>query len=125
MGGGTSVIEGLRLGRRVVGVDINTLAHFVTRVRTTPLSRSEEHELHQWAIATADAFGSGEITTPAGASVKNLPGAVKIFAAGALRESAKLSTNRQRAFARCVLLRLGQWALDCRDIVAPRRRRLA
>src|SRR5436309_306792 len=36
MGGGTSVIEGLRLGRRVAGVDVNTLAHFVTRVRTTP-----------------------------------------------------------------------------------------
>jgi hypothetical protein len=34
-------------------------------------------------------------------------------------------TPRQRAFARCALLRLGQWALDCRDFDAPRRKKLA
>ena len=51
--------------------------------------------------------------------------AVKAFAAGAIRESADLPTRRGKAFARCALLRLGQWALDCRDSIAPRRRRLA
>src|SRR2546425_5884094 len=38
MGGGTTVIEGLSLGRRVIGTDVNALAHFVSDVRTTPLS---------------------------------------------------------------------------------------
>jgi len=125
MGGGTSVIEGLASGRKVAGVDINTLAHFVTQVRTTPLSRSEEHELVGWARTTSAKFGRGDVTGIGAGEVKNLPGAVKAFAAGALRESVELSTARQKAFARCVLLRLGQWALDCRDIIAPRRRRLA
>ncbi len=125
MGGGTSVIEGLAMGRRVAGIDINTLAHFVTKVRTSPLSRSDERELHRWAKASSTRFGSGDITGIATVEIKNLPGAVKAFAAGALRECASLSTPKQKAFARCVLLRLGQWALDCRDIIAPRRRRLA
>src|SRR5438094_620307 len=92
MGGGTSVIEGLASGRKVAGVDINTLAHFVSQVRTTPLSRSEEHELLRWARTTAAKFGSGDVTDIAGVEVRNLPGAVKAFAAGALRESADLST---------------------------------
>ena len=34
MGGGTSVIEAIGLGRRAVGSDVNALAHFVTDVRT-------------------------------------------------------------------------------------------
>ena len=121
MGGGTSVIEGLASGRRVAGVDINTLAHFVTQVRTTPLSRSEEHERVRWARTTSAKFGRGDITGIGAGEVKNLPGAVKAFAAGAMLESTELSTARQKAFARCALLRLGQWALDCRDIAAPRR----
>ena len=125
MGGGTSVIEGLALGRRVAGIDINTLAHFVTKVRTSPLSGSDERELHRWATASSTKFGSGHFTGIVTVEIKNLPGAVKEFAAGALHECASLSTPKQKAFARCVILRLGQWALDCRDIVAPRRRRLA
>ena len=41
MGGGTTVVEGLLLGRKVVGVDLNSLAAFVTRVKSTPLSSKE------------------------------------------------------------------------------------
>src|SRR5947209_5286090 len=49
MGGGTSVIEGLSLGRRVIGVDLNALAHFVATVRTTPLSAGDALALCAWA----------------------------------------------------------------------------
>jgi DNA modification methylase len=38
MGGGTSIVEGLAQGRQMLGIDVNALAHFVTTVRTTPLS---------------------------------------------------------------------------------------
>jgi len=33
MGGGTTVVEGLALGRRMIGIDINALGHFVAIVR--------------------------------------------------------------------------------------------
>lgn len=124
MGGGTAIIEGLQAGRKMLGVDINTLAHFVTRVRTTPLSHRDEREVLTWAAESAGKFASGEVRDFDWPSVENLPGSVKVFIAGALGESEQLQNHRQRLFARCVLLRLGQWALDCRDFAAPRRRRL-
>src|SRR5258708_36254739 len=41
MGGGTTVVEALSMGRRAIGVDINSLAHFVASVKTTPLSERD------------------------------------------------------------------------------------
>jgi DNA modification methylase len=38
VGGGTTLVEGMRLGRRTVGGDLNPLATFVSRVKTTTLS---------------------------------------------------------------------------------------
>jgi DNA modification methylase len=38
MGGGTTILEGFVAGRRVYGCDINSLALFIARVKTTPLS---------------------------------------------------------------------------------------
>src|SRR5256885_9711341 len=49
MGGGTTVVEALSLGRRIIGVDLNALAHFVATVRTTPLSSQDETTLISWA----------------------------------------------------------------------------
>ncbi len=37
-GGGTTLVESLSLGRRAVGIDINSLATFLTRTKTTPIS---------------------------------------------------------------------------------------
>jgi hypothetical protein len=124
MGGGTSIIEGLCLGRRMVGSDINALAHFVTMVRTAPLSVNDGHELRMWALDAADKFGGSDPEPVQRPRIHNLPGAVETFVAGALALSDELPYARQQAFARCALLRLGQKALDCRDFGAPRRRRL-
>lgn len=124
MGGGTAVIEGLRLSRRMLGVDINTLAHFIARVRTTPLPRGYETRIRSWARTSAARFGRGVSNDFHSPRVENLPAGVRLFLAGALSTSMELPSRHQRAFARCVLLRLGQWALDCRTS-APRRQRLA
>src|SRR5437870_2667939 len=48
MGGGTSVIEALAAGRRVLGCDINPLAGFLTRVKTTPLGGRDVAALLEW-----------------------------------------------------------------------------
>jgi DNA modification methylase len=45
MGGGTSAVEALGLGRRFIGSDLNSLSIFVTRTKTTPLSVRSEKEL--------------------------------------------------------------------------------
>ena len=38
MGGGTTIVEAAASGRHAIGSDLNELAQFVTRVKTTPLS---------------------------------------------------------------------------------------
>ena len=43
-GGGVTVVECLRLGRKVIGVDINPLATFVTRVEATDVDPNELQE---------------------------------------------------------------------------------
>jgi hypothetical protein len=122
MGGGTAIIEGLALGRPMIGVDLNALAHFVVGVRTTPLSIQDENLIREWA-STVDGV-SARTSAHATGQLANLPRTMKTFLAHALQESEALRFPRQRAFARCVLLRLGQWALDCRDHTVPRRQRL-
>jgi hypothetical protein len=124
MGGGTTIIEGLALGRRLIGVDINALAHFVTTVRTRPISSEDENEIRRWAALVVKKVAASNIDWIARASVRNLPTPVGLFMSGALDLAAEMRP-RARAFVRCVLLRLGQWALDCRDFDAPRRRKLA
>src|SRR5687768_15962592 len=41
MGGGTAVVEGVLAGRRMVGNDLNSLAAFICKVKTTCLTHSE------------------------------------------------------------------------------------
>lgn len=123
MGGGTAIIEGLILGRSMIGVDLNALAHFVASTRTRPLSPNDEERIAQWARSTARRFH--DFRPEPLPRVRNLPLAVRVFMWGALALSESLPFPRQRTFARCVLLRLGQWALDCRDHEAPSQRSLA
>lgn len=125
MGGGTSIIEGLALGRSMLGVDINALAHFVTTVRTTPLSQADEEQLLDWAQRVSRLFSSSDFDWEYEPAVPNLPRPIETLLAGALIFAGDLPFARQRAFARCALLRLGQWALESRDDSVVRRQRLA
>jgi len=125
MGGGTAVIEGLAAGRRVIGIDVNALAHFVASVRTRPLSSHDRDAIKTWA---AEACATLSIALPMPeprSQVRNLPRTVKdAVSVGSAQAEVSLRFPRQRAFARCVLLRLGQWSLDCRDHNPPSRRKL-
>ena len=112
MGGGTSIIEGMMLGRHMVGIDLNTLAQFVVSVRTRPLSDIDADALRSWAVANAR---RDRVCDPHDERVLNLPADVRKFFALEIAATQELRLPRQEAFARCALLRLGQWALDCRD----------
>jgi hypothetical protein len=125
MGGGTTVIEGLAAGRYVVGTDINALAHFVATARTTPISDSDRAEILDWAARVAEDSRLVRCSDAEMQYIRNLPLGIRRFLTQARLEASTLSLPRQRDFARCVLLRLGQWVLDCRDNVTLRRDRLA
>lgn len=123
MGGGTGVIEGLALGRSMIGVDLNALAHFVASVRTRPLSATDEELIRTWANESTSKASDLSLDPPP--QIRNLPTTIARFIYKAQSQAGNLPFPRQRAFARTVLLRLGQWALDCRDHAAPARRKLA
>ena len=116
MGGGTSIIEGMMLGRRMVGIDLNALAHFVASVRTRPLSNADIAALRVWARADAK---RARLRVPYDKRVRNLPAMAGRFFAQEIAATQELRFPQQEAFARCALLRLGQWALDCRDANVP------
>jgi hypothetical protein len=124
MGGGTSVVEGLLLGRRVIGTDLNALAHFVSTVRTRPLSPWDQVVLRDWAREVAERLVEPQLGWIERPRLRNLPPPVETFMAGALHLAQDLYP-RQLTFARAALLRLGQWCLESRGSKQPRRRRLA
>ena len=64
MGGGTTIIEGLALDRRLIGVDVNALAHFVTTVRTRPISVDDEAAIRRWAPGSRSRGRSGHRWIP-------------------------------------------------------------
>lgn len=115
MGGGTTIVEAVAAGRRAVGLDLNPLATFVTAAKTTPLSYDDQLLLEQWAWRAAHGEADTMIrSTDDLGRLKNLPEPIIPVLAKALKEATRLPLPRQERFARCVLLRLGQWAVDCK-----------
>ncbi|MBI4607669.1 MAG: site-specific DNA-methyltransferase [Candidatus Rokubacteria bacterium] len=45
MGGGTTVVEALASGRRCIGSDLNPLAKFLAKAKTTPISKRDARAL--------------------------------------------------------------------------------
>ncbi len=128
MGGGTSIVEGLIAGRNVVGNDLNSLATFITKVKITPLTALEVTAIKQWGEKIVPRF---TYHLPADdlaafideAKTKNLSLVrarfIKKAVAMALASMAHLPTDDARDFAKCVILRASQWALDGRSRHTP------
>lgn len=120
VGGGTTAVEAQRLGRRVIASDLNPLAVFVTRVKTSRLDADQSAQVKEWL----DHARSVRLTTPApnleewdrGGYFKDLQGS----ATWRLRKLITLMLEQlppdtgAEDFARCVVLRAAQWALDMR-----------
>lgn len=113
MGGGTTIVETLAMGRLAIGIDINRLAHFITTVKTTPLSKYDILEIKKWnhsfqlydSTITVRDSGFDPRTT-------NLPEEIREFLATGLWSLRSVRFPRQRRFIRCALLRVGQWAVE-------------
>ena len=118
MGGGTTVVEAAAAGRHVVGSDLNELSSFVTRVKTTPLSEQDIGEIRRW-VRDIKARTTGPISSiqPVEVPIRNMPVATYPFFATATKLADRLQYPRRRNFARCALVRVGQWALDARSTI--------
>ena len=118
MGGGTTIVESLASGRRAIGSDINELARFVTRVKTTPLSSQDVSQIRAWVEDVKRSvvhYRYDESCVVA--NVRNMPPEVLPFFTTAIELTNGLMFRRRRSFARCALVSVGQWALDARTTI--------
>jgi len=126
MGGGTSLVEALALGRNAVGVDISQLAEFVSEVKTTVFTDAELAALSQWVVRAVDAINMQGATVnfpdyELRGYFKHLdhPSRWRLRRAieQALGTAVTLHSSRLESFARCTILRTAQWALDGRRVL--------
>lgn len=126
MGGGTSLVEASALGRRSIGVDINSLAVFLARVKTQQLGPRDLACIQAWFADLPERLNlhnasqldhawkeSGYQRNISGPSTWPVRKTIEL----ALGHLSELEGIKQQEFARCVLLRTAQWALDCRTDV--------
>jgi hypothetical protein len=120
-GGGTTLVEALSLGRRAVGMDVSSLAVFLARTKTTPISVHDKRAIGEWIDALES--GSLEANLHAGDAfdtetycyLRNLPHEARTFFSWVLKRLEDLPKPRQERFIRLVLLGTGQWGLDCKS----------
>ena len=123
MGGGTTIVEALASGRRAIGNDLNELAVFIARVKTRLLNTTEVDALRSWARRVPQTLNyrhpvPDNVIPSDDRAVRNLglyrSRYLKKAIALALATLTELPTSACRDFARCVILHVGQWALDGR-----------
>lgn len=122
-GGGTSLVEAIALGRKAAGFDISSLAVFLSRAKTSPLSVHDKREILAWA----DLMDSAKLEKVVSSSydteeeeahyLRNLPGQARACFETIILLINLLPRERQQKFARLILLSVGQWALDCKTDV--------
>ena len=122
MGGGTTIVEARTRGRRAYGSDTSSLAVFVAKVKTTALTGGEVDEVTQWVEKQASRRWSEVGRHRAAGLNANQPRnfgsrmtwRLRDFLQAAIDGLDELATARSQRFARAVLLKTAQWAVDTR-----------
>lgn len=123
MGGGTTVVEALLSGRRVVGNDLNSLATFVAKAKVTPLDFREARAVRSWASEVVPQLNYGITSCEISGFIDQIKTRnlslvrsrfIKKILASALASISELPTRDTQNFVRCALLGVAQWALDGR-----------
>ncbi len=125
MGGATTIVEASALGRRAVGLDISALSLFLAKAKAIPVSERDLAAVANWAKRATDR--EMNLHQPSVRATeweelgyqRNIQGPQtwpmrKILELG-VNSAGRLKPEAQRTFARAVLLRTAQWALDCRS----------
>ncbi len=128
MGGGTTLVEALALGRRAAGTDISSLAVFLTETKTSVFSSTELRRIKLWSQRLIPSLNLHNPTARQhkwedSGYFRNISGrrtwAVRKLIEMALNAVPQFDSVREQKFVRCALLRTAQWALDCREDIPP------
>ena len=123
MGGGTTIVEARAQGRRAIGTDASSLAVFVALSKTASLTSTETEAVSAWigrqvrevrisspAIEPSEWVAEGYHRNFSGRESWR----IRKFLEIALSDIDSLGSAEERRFARAVLLRTAQWAVDTR-----------
>lgn len=123
MGGGTTIVEAYTAGRRCIGNDVNSLAVFVAAAKLTTLREAEQTALMNWAydsvpklrcnVAVPSRYQEGA-RRPSNMSLPRVRWLRKTIEQCLATMEAELTTDRAKQFARCIVLSVGEWALNGR-----------
>lgn len=126
-GGGTTLVEAIVSGRNAIGVDISSLATFVSEAKTLVLNQEELDATRRWIERLPHVVNIHKDTSrfneyaDAG-YYRNLDGVSRWRLRKAIEQILlsiiRLKHDRAKILARCVLLRTAQWALDGRKSAA-------
>lgn len=126
MGGGTTLVEALALGRHAVGVDISSLASFISEVKTTLYSEGDLKTLKRWANRVPSLIhmhreGAVNEGYAEAGYYRHMDNRSTWRLRKAIEQCLETVTNigprRLELFARCAILRTSQWALDGRKVL--------
>lgn len=126
VGGGTTLVEAMALGRNALGIDISTLAEFVSSAKTIIYSETELTRLQNWIHRIPKIIDIRKASVQIGEYAdlgyyKHLdnPTRWRIRKAieQAIASAARLRDPKLETFARCATLRTSQWALDGRKML--------
>lgn len=122
-GGGTTLVEALALGRNTLGIDISSLAAFISEAKTVQLSEKDISAFERWRLRLPETINihapSKRFDAYADAGYyRNLDGP-EFWRLRKAIEQGVASVERVRCqgahiLARCVVLKTAQWALDSR-----------
>lgn len=123
VGGGTTLVEARALGRLSIGADRSNLAVFAARTKTSVLSRRDRGDIRDWALGVTPKLSIRTPVANGHLKLEEIPRnldtpqtwRIRKLISVALSDAERLPSARLERFARCAVLRAGQWALDGRD----------
>lgn len=121
MGGGTTLVEALAANRHAIGSDVSPIAAFVSKAKTTLLSKRDLNRILHWAEKIVLKDRATDRTLPSKWAAlgyhKDVPWPVRKSVEIILSRLSELEKPDQSRFARGILLKTAQWAIDCREAI--------
>jgi len=120
IGGGTTAVEARALGRSIIGIDINSLATFISKSKTTLLDQNDIKNIDKWLHSIIKKLNlhrnKAQFNYDYIDYYKNInckqTWPIKKTIQLCIDNIESLPSNNQRRFTRCALLNTAQWALD-------------
>lgn len=115
MGGGTSIVEALAMGRYAIGVDINSLAWFVSVSKTTPISSNDIVQLREWVSSISSAQTEDYPSLEIDELKRHFPKGFLHSLDSFLGSTDRLKSQNSKRLARLAMLKVYQNSLSNRN----------